>query len=306
MSCVRTGLAGVDHFVETTTIDWLEVNLRTFWREGLLGIGGWTTVAADSGGKFPVLLPLVDCPTTLQSMRKDWVWHDVAYSGLDDNVWHPVVPPDIYVGGALQPSGSYEIDYEGGTVTFGTAPTEAVTASYSFHNIQVYIANEVPWWRQLQQLSLDFDDNQFQRCDNGDWQIGPHHRIQLPALIISALGNGELIPYGLGRGCVKRRQEVIYHVITEDKCVRDKMVDWILLQDQTKLDLFNPNLARFAGDNPLNCNGTINSGLLMQDLVEAYPGGCARSSRTRLSSADTFLNGIWDAVVQATYEVTIC
>lgn len=311
MGCSQSNnrLNGIEHFVETTQIDILEVNLRDFWRDAILNIGGWTTIGASDGGKFPKLLSLPDCEGSncYSSMRKDWVWHDVTYSGLDGGVWHPMVPPEVYASGVLQPSGSYSINYEDGVVCFDSAPTEPVTASYSFNNVQVYIQDEVPWWRQLQQYSLDFDDNHFERCENGDWQIGPHNRIQLPALIIGAVGTGELIPYGLGElGCSKRRQDVVYHIITEDKCMRDKMVDWIILQDEQNLLLYNPNLVRFAADQPLDCNGAINSGLKFQELVDNYPGGCARATKSRLSGADSFRSGIWDAVVIVSYEVQTC
>ena len=113
----------------------------------------------------------------------------------------------------------YHINYPLGRVIFDAnipAITAAVTASYSYRFVQVYRANDVPWWQQLQYRSFRVDDAMFTQSGDGDWAIGGQHRIQMPCVIIEAVPRATSRPFQLGDGSYWVNQDVLCHVIAEN------------------------------------------------------------------------------------------
>ena len=293
--------AFIQHWGQTNVMQRIEQNVRDFYSWAFLCIGAWKNIGL-SNGTWASLQP-VDCGTheglAFGSMRKDWVWETVEYTDLNGSGITPNVPA-IYVGGVLQASG-YEIDYPNGIVYFDSAPAGEVTASYSFKNVQVYVASDVGWWRELQQLSWAVDDNHFSRCDTGDYSIGAWNRVQMPTIIIKA-GDADNSPAGLGDCGQKRRQEIIFDVFAETDRERDNIVDIILNENDRDLLMYDPDEVYLNSAYPIGCQGELQNANSYPDLVESYPWGCIRMQNARQTSSNDLRCGLYEGMVRAEFE----
>lgn len=319
MACCNSSnrLRHVQHYGYGGPIRQLEQNLVYFLDRGLLEIGAWTDIQKDMptlGGGDASALRYGPCSAgynagqVWQSFRKEWVHEtDVVYTDVTGGTHSPLVPPQIYVNNVLQTSG-YNIDYENGEVIFNSAlaETDSVQAEYSVRNVQVYVGDEVPWWRELQMRSWDVDNNFFSQEACGDWVIGGHHRVQMPCIILDGFNRGGVRGYGLGAGCIFREQVIKFHVLAETKCDRDRLLDILVLQSQTCTDLFNVDDAAASGDLPLDCNGFYVGTKTYDQLLDDYPLSSARSDNSEITAFNTLNCGLYEGVVTTEYSLTWC
>jgi hypothetical protein len=207
----------------------------------------------------------------------------------------------VYIDGALQASG-YDINYPLGQVIFNSPLTSSnvVKARYSFRNVQVVLAGEAPWYQQLQYSSWE-PDAMFYQLDRGDWQVGPNHRIQMPCIIVRAIANGNSMPHALGGAQVKRTQEVLFHIIGEDKATVDNLTDIVIAEGYRCIQLFDIDAAAIAGDLPLDCNGKL-VGKMYPTLLTNYCVGTARSDKGILFGSNIYNCGLYDSTVKHKYE----
>ena len=89
----------------------------------------------------------------------------------------------------------------------------------------------------------------------GDWQIGSHHRIQLPAIIIEGVPRGDSFPYELGNTSLRLTQDVLYHVVAEDRHTRNKLLDILRVQEDKTIWLFSSRTVSKSGVFPLGADG---------------------------------------------------
>lgn len=238
-----------------------------------------------------------------QGFRKHWVYESgVTYTGVDGSGYVPYVP-QVYVGGILQSSG-YFINYELGQVIFNTAisTSSTVQAQHSFKNVQVYIGDDLPWWQELQFRSWDVDDDHWQLTDRGDWSVGGNHRVQMPLVIINATARGDTPPFALGNYHSKRRQDVKFHVLAEDKATRDNLTDLILNQSEKTIVLFDIDQAMVDQKIPLDCNGRL-VGRPYPYLIDNYGWAYARASDGYIAEIESIHNGLYEGMVKITYSV---
>lgn len=305
----KTCFGGVSHFGTTNVIGRLETNLKMFLDSGFLCIGGWTNIENDMPGNLPVLRQANCAPgkegLVWEGWRKDWVWHSgVEYVDLDGSGYELNFPPQVF-GDNIPYISGYSVDYPNGQVVFDVAPAaEVISATYSFRNVQTLLADEAPWWKELQYLSWDIDENHFQRHDEtGDWSIGSHHRVQMPCVIIYSVPRGGQEGYSLGNLCKKRVQDVVFDIYCEDKFLRDNIVDALTNQNDRDISLYNVDAAIYAGDQPLDENGYLKSGKDYKTLVEDYPWGCAKWTNTNVTALDKLRCGLHLGTVRSTFEV---
>lgn len=284
----------VKHWGESNIIKRLEENIKAFYDWGFLCIGGWKNV---TGGDRAILrevetAPRNDGETVYQAYRKDWVWESgVQYEDIDGTIHAPIIP-SVTGGGT--------VDYINGQVVGGTGGT----ATYSFRNVQVYVADQAPWWQELQFLTWDIDDNHFQHCsETGDWSVGAHHRVQMPTIIIQAINTGRMEPYCLGSCKVKRLQDVYLNVFAEDKCTRDNLLDLILEQDEKELNLYNPDAVYLANDYPIDCNGFLVGNKTYPDLLNSHLWACARIENSSLFGLSTLSCGLYEGTIKSTFNI---
>lgn len=244
--CCNIGFARVQHFGKTNVIRRMLVNLRFFLEWGFLDIGGWNDIVVPTGNPAydPSELKLDYTPgyedgQVWGGLRKHWV-HETGVEYTDmDSIDHTPLIPTIYINTVVQSSG-YEIDYDQGRVIFDSIlpPSTSVKASYSFKNVQVYLADDAPW---LQEIQFDSHDptKHFQQDKDGSWFVSGQHRVQLPFILIEAFGDGVKKPFGLGDFRLIRQQDIHFHVFAADQCMRDNLVDLLLLQADKCIPMFN-------------------------------------------------------------------
>lgn len=250
-----------------------------------------------------------------EGFRKNWVWQSgISYdpaplvSDVDAN---PGVS-GVYVDGSFKPTDSvgtyaHHIDHFNGRVIFDTAiPTgSTVQAAHSYKWINVTYANSLPWLREIHkdthQPGSTFDD-----VSEGDWDIPPEARLQLPAIAIEVVPRRTFKGYQLGGGQWVYT-DVIFHCLAEDEITRDKLVDIVSLQSDKTIYLFHSNNINAnthpASGFPLDYRGVPVSGALRYpELVEEYPGGKMRFKDVKVQEMMVFGSNIYGGVVRITTE----
>jgi len=316
MSHVRHDFKTVYHIGNTTLMDELESNLKTWLDWGFLRIGAWFDVEYPTeggyGGDFSILRrvddPAFTAGTVWESARKDWVWEiDVDYVGLDTNTHNPKVVANTVLVNTTPTAYSW-IDYPLGRVHFSSpiSLTAVVAADYSYRWVQVYKATTSQWWKELQYRSFRVDDAFFSQLDGGSWSIGGQHRIQMPTVVIEAVPRSTSRPYQLGDGSAWVNQDIICHVLAETASDRNKIVDILRGQFDSSLILFNSNSISTAEDWPLDYKGMIvDSGQTYPMLVDDHPWTQCRISRTEISEVDALNSRLYEGRVRLTCEVVL-
>lgn len=255
----------------------LESNLKHYLDWAFLNIGAWfdarisneTIYSTNSHYK---LLPVED-PSYLdgqvwQGIRKDWVWE----TGIAYNNSSPITIDNIYVNGNPIYSG-FIIDYPNGKIVFDNpiSTNSIVSLEYSYRFVQVYRANDAPWFNLLQYNSFRTDSLDIKQTDNGDWSIGSCHRVQMPCIIIESVPRSRSLPYELGSGGLILEQDIMVYIFTENKNDRNKLLDIIRVQQDGVIYLYDTNRVAQDDSYPLEYNGSVKIGALMYpNLVENY------------------------------------
>ncbi len=276
---VTTTFKGVAHFGETQLLSELENNLKYWLDWAFLSIGAWTsitgTVSDGYSGNPHVLRYVNDDAYTdgqvWQGVRKEWVWESgLDYDDQDSAVArNPVDITGVIIDGVGTDAG-YHINYPLGRVVFDTAKSTSsdVQLKYSYRNVQVAVADNVSWWRELQLQSVRSDDIHFTQAERtGDWSIGASNRVQLPLIIVEAVPRGTSEPYEIGNSALIINQDVIFHVLTDDRNMRNKLVSILQVQNDKTIWLFDSNIIASGEVFPLDYRGTRVNNLLYPNLV---------------------------------------
>lgn len=280
---IYTSLKAVSEAGESLLTDQLETNLASFLTWGLVNIGGFLSVARSDagpyGGDMSQLRMSIDprygnIPGKIwEGFRSDWV-HETGVS-CDRQ---PTRVSGVYVDGAFHPIGetgaySHSIDYRNGRVVFDTpiSATGVVQCEYSFRLYHVSTA-DTPWWQQIQPDSFRNDDPTFMQSSSGAWSILAENRVQLPHVVIESpprfTGH---VPKEIGNSSVWGRQDVLFHILAEDRGQMKFLHDVVIAQIDKILLAFDKNLALGNDAFPLAPNGDINpTGLTYPQMVAAY------------------------------------
>lgn len=278
---------GVSDFGETGLLTELENNIKHYLEWSFLDIGAWTNVAIDTSnatqdgytGQVDTLRWVSDPSYTdgqvWQSARKDWVYESGVNFDPGSGPVNPNATPQVYTSSNSVWSGpvadsAYSINYPLGRVIFDTPhdTDESVKASYSYRNVQVYIADNAEWWRELQLRSWRSDDLHFTQDDRtGDWAVGAHERIQLPAIVIEAVPRGRSRGYELGNTSLWIEQDVVLHILADDRPTRNKIVSLLQVQADHTIWLFDSDIVAASGAFPLDYSGDRVNGNVYPDIV---------------------------------------
>lgn len=300
-------------YADAQLLTQVENNLKYWLDWALLSIGGWTDVytidsVSINNGLPCQLRPSIDLSYTngkvWQGVKKDWVWEqEVDYQGS--------LNPINITGVIINNVGTtgYRINYPLGQVILNTAIAtgSTVKASYSYRNVQVYCADKAPWWRELQ-FSTTADNTQFTRDPStGDWSIGGHHRIQLPTIIIEAVPRGVTRPYEIGNGSLWVEQDVVFHILAEDRITRNNLVSMLFLENDHIIYLFNTNDIAKSGAFPLDYRGNRVNSVIYPDLVSetGYRWKKCRFTRTTMSEIGALNPLLYEGVVRTTLELVL-
>ena len=317
MSCtISTTFQKVSQIGKTLLNSELESNLKSFLDWGMLGVGGWFDVNIPTsgawGGTFDQLRVVDDPSYTLgqvwESARKDWVWETgVAYTGAT-----PIGISGVYVDSSLKGTGdatyAHHYNYPLGRVVFDSAvpTTTNVQMEYSYRNVQTYIADQAPWWDELQYNSMRVDDSTFTQVSSGNWSILANHRVQMPAVVIEVVPRRTYQPYELGSSNNFITQDVLFHIVAESRWWRNQLVDIISFQKDKTLMLYDSDKLADSGAFPLDYRGmTVNPTNNYSGIVNtpAYQFTSARITSMGVTEMESYNSRLYEGTVRASFEV---
>lgn len=277
-----TTFKGVNSINDDLLLNNLESNFKMYLDWSFLNIGAFQNVTSAQTGTIygtdnpHSTLLLVDDPQytdgqVWQGQRKDWVYE----SGISFNGVSPVPISGVYVNNTYYPysSGNFTIDYPLGRIIFDNPVSKSATVktNYSYRYVQVYRASDSPWFNIMQYSSLENNNPDIIQTDSGDWSIGGNHRVQLPAILVESTTKARSRPYEIGNNTLIVEQDLVLHVLAENKNDRNKLLDIIRLQQDATIALFDNNLISKNDRFPLDYNGDINpSGLNYPNLLCNY------------------------------------
>ena len=264
---------GIQHIGENQFMNQLETNLKIFFDWGLLKVGAWTDVenpqSGTYGGDFSRLRlsndPSYNSGQVWEGVRKDWVW-ETGVNYENTTTYNPNQVTGVYVNGTAYGTGDgtygFHVDYPNGRIVFNSAisTNSTVKTEYSYRDIQVYIADNAPWWDEVQNGSFRVDSDHFLQSTSGDWAVNPQHRVQLPAIVIEAVARAYSKGYQIGDGALDVMQDVLFHVVAENRWWRNQLIDVIRNQEDKAIYLFNTNSVIENADYPLDERGMVNAG----------------------------------------------
>lgn len=318
MPTQRESFKQVQHYANSGLMNKLEYNLKTWFDWAFLRAGAWTDISASTvtaySGDLQVLRrvddPAYTAGTVYETGRKDWVWETgVDYEDFSTTLRNPISPASVFVNAS--PVSPDHINYPLGRIVFSSAlaSTDVVTATYSYRNVQVYIADDAPWWDELQYRSFRVDDSQFSQTDDGFWAITSNHRVQMPCIVIEAVPRSVSRGYQLGDGSAWVEQDVLVHVLAENRRDRNRIVDIIRGQFDTTIWLFDNDLVAAAEDYPLDYRGEIIDSSktypYLIDSVNSYRWESCRFMRTQVAQVESINSRLHEGIVRLTCEVVL-
>lgn len=304
----------IDSIGENLLISQLESNLKTYLDWSLLEIGSFTNIAIPTSGAFGgsydsmrvVKDPSYTDGRVWETARKDWVWE----TGLT-YATQPINITGVYISGTMYGTGSiasHHYNYPLGRVVFDNPirTTSTVKISHSYRNVQVYIADQAPWWDELQYNSLRVDNSTFNYTASGDWNILANHRVQLPAVVIEAIPRRSFKPYEMGNVSNFVYQDVIFHVIAESRWWRNQLVDILSLQKDKTIWLYDNNAILAATGYPLDYRGMRKTNPLMYPtFVQDYRYKMARFFNANVIEMRSLNNRLKTGQVRVTFEIVV-
>jgi len=313
---ISTTFQHVSHVGNTLLNSELESNLKSFLDWGFLGIGGWFNVELSTyggwGGTYDKMRVVNDPSYTLgqvwETPRKDWVWEsETPYIGGS-----PISISGVWVDSALKTSGDatygHHYNYPLGRVVFDSAVSTSSTVQieHSYRNVQVYIADQAPWWDELQYNSMRVDDTTFNQISSGNWSILANHRVQMPAVVVEAVPKRTFQPYELGSSNNFVTQDVLFHIVAESRWWRNQLVDMISVQKDKTLMLYDSDKLADNSAFPLDYRGSVvNSGNNYSGIVNtsAYQYTSARITNVAVTEMDSYNSRLYEGTVRASFEL---
>lgn len=298
---------------DTLLTSQLESNIKTYLDWGLLEIGGFFNVSDASsgiyGGSFNTLRRVDDPNYTAgqvwETARKDWVWETgTTYSSSPINI------SGVYVDGILYGTGhatyGHHYNYPLGRVVFDSAISTSATVrvNHSYRNVQVYIADQAPWWDELQYDSFRVDDSTFDSVGSGNWQILSNHRVQLPSVVIEAVPRRSFRPYEMGTVGNYVYQDVLFHILAESRWWRNQLVDIISLEKDRTIKLYDNNSIADITGYPLDFRGMrLTDPLMYPNMVDDHFWKNARFFNVSVTEMDAINSRLFRGTVRATMEI---
>ena len=308
----------VSHIGNTLLSSEIENNMKWFLDWAFLGIGGWSNVTMPTSGAFGGTfdtLRLVNDPSysngqVWEGARKDWVWETgSSYEGYD-----PIQISGVYVNGVLKGTGDatygHHYNYPLGRVVFDNpiSTTDTVKVEYSYRNVQVYVADEAPWWDELQYNSLRVDDTYYSSTGSGSWGILANHRVQMPAIVLETVPRTRFKPYQLGDTSQFVQQDIVFHIVGENRWWRNQLVDILSYQIDSQVWLFKTDTLIESGAYPLDYRGMkVASPLNYNNVVNIpqYRYLLARMTDMSITEMESYDARLHEGTVRATLEVVL-
>lgn len=270
----------INSISEDLLLNILESNFKSFLDWSFLKIGGWLDAEASNNtlyGGWPTykLIPVEDPSYTdgqvWQGFRKDWVYENsIVYNGTSPKT---ITSVTVNGSGIAYSSGSYIINYPLGRIIFYNpiSPSSTVYLDHSYRMVQTYRANDAPWFKLLQYMSYNTNNPDLQQVGEGEWAIGANHRVQMPCIVIESLSRSRSRPREIGSAGLILEQDIMFHIISDTKNDRNKLLDILRLQQDLNHWLYNTNDLAQDDNYPLDYNGDLKAGALTYpDILDQY------------------------------------
>lgn len=291
----------------------IETNMKSYLDWSFLEIGGFHNVEIPDSGAYGGTfdrLRLVQDPSytdgkVFESARKDWVWETgITYSTQPTDV------SGVYVGDNFYTTGDatfgHHYNYPLGRVVFDSEIpiTSVVQAEYPYRNVQTYVADQAPWWDEIQYDSHRVDDSTFHDAGSGNWQLLANSRVQLPAIVIEAVPRRSFKPYEMGTVGHYVYQDVLFHIVAESRWWRNKLIDIISFEKDRTIFLYDNNLISDVTGYPLDERGMrVSDPIMYPTFVDDFRYKQARFFNMAVTEMSTSNPRLFRGTVRATFEI---
>lgn len=309
----------IEHFGKPLLTEELCGGLESWIQWSLLKIGAWENVyigtSGPYGGSYSTLYDAEDRNftdnTVFQAIRKDWIWETgVNYINPNGDTFNPLTV-QVYVNGNLKSTGAagyeHHIDYPLGRVIFQSPQTGTIQAQYSFRSVQVYQNNTNNFFLETQFDTYNPAATQWsQNLPSGDYNLSASNRMQMPAIIIEPIGRTSSKPFEIGGLTQFNKQDVLFHIVCEDRYNRNNLADILHLQKEKTIILYDSSKVYNNGLYPLDDRGMVVSNpVIYPNLVgNAALSFCtARFEKTSISEVKTHHPNLHWSIVRATFEI---
>jgi hypothetical protein len=228
-------------------------NLISFFKWGLLEIGGFYTIATgqlnylgqDESRLRPLFATGSQNYTIYRGVKHDWVWEqniNLKYSSGSQ----PVLPSSILINGALTSTGYYA-DYSRGQIVF-TNPRSSgdiVQAPHTLRAVQIY-----PYeGEEYRQLAYGWQNQSANTSGIYDYA----YKAYLPAIFINIADNTTDRGLELGSRAKLSRFELEFHIFSANAYERRKLMDLCNMLEEKSITLYDiKNVPK-----PLNSAGQL-------------------------------------------------
>lgn len=266
-----TDFRNVPHFGYPSLTNQLEVNLKGWLDWGLLRAGGFINITTGTqgpyGGDYSILHEVNDVnytgDTVFQSIRKDWIWENsgVDYSPPTGGTTYNPTGVQVYVNNSGITTGTsgytHYINYPLGRVVFDSIQTGTIKAQYSYRAVQVYLTDDLNFWFEVNYDSWNpVDTDWSQNITSGtDYAMSASNRMQLPCIVIEPITRSSTKPFELGTLSKFNKQDVLFHVMSQDRYTRNNLIDYLRLQEEKTIILYDIAAVANSGLNPLDYRG---------------------------------------------------
>lgn len=308
---------GVESIGETLLLNELINNYKSFLEWGFLNIGAFTNVKIPTNNIHNFNLHILKSTkdpnntshTIWQSPRKDWVYE----SGINFSGTSPINFSGLYINSNFYPAPTgnssigYKINYPEGKVVFNNPipQTSTVTAEYSYRNIQIYKMEEFPYFKEIQQHSLE-NKTGFNFFDKNEFNLSSEKRIQLPAIIIEPIARSNSKPLHLGNISQIVQQDILFHVLCDNPTDKNNIIDIFRFQKDRIINLYNTNKVIKDHIYQLNYDGSKNINGSNYDIVVNNSNYTYLSCRlSDINISNMYFNNIqmYGAIIRVTNEI---
>jgi len=272
----NTNFKHVTNITEDLLLNSIETNLKLFLDWSFLKIGGWFDAEKSHNNLYSNqyhTLKSVDVPPYLlgqvwEGIKKDWVWEsDIEVGGRS-----PIAITEVSINNQIL-STNFSINYELGRLILNdkVSVTSKVEVDHSYRYVQIYRANNAPWFSTIQYMDPS-NKTMVDQLSSGDWKIGQNHTIQLPAIVIESLPRSRSKPHEIGSSGLIIEQDFAFHIIANNKNDRNKLIDILRLQQDLVIWLYDVNKLSFDNKYPIEYDGSLKENPLMYpDIISQYP-----------------------------------
>jgi hypothetical protein len=305
----NTSFYGVTNFGDFELTEQLTSNLKMRLDWCFLEIGAFNTASIPTsgiyGGNAHQLTKVNDygynSGQVWQGVRRDWVWETGVTNASPINISGLYLNNSFY---STSTTGTYEysIDYPNGRVIFANAinPTGTVELNHSYRNVHVFVADEQPWFREINKGSYRPD------ITSSGIVLSPEISTQLPCVAIDIIPRRTSKPFQLGNLVNWTYQAVTFHVLSENKPDAKKIADILFAQRDTTHTLFDINAIASGDAFPLNLMGSRVSGASMYpDLITDYRWKRCRWTNTTIQEIGEVRQGLFKWAVRTDLELVL-